>query len=91
MTWSAAQRRMEARSIRPGNVVPDEKEEADYDHLECGAEEDGGESYPPWQRCARQQGGGRLGPEVRRRGGRSQELSALVTSCPTRRRRPTKT
>jgi hypothetical protein len=26
--------------------VPDEKEEDDYDDLKCGAEEDGGESYP---------------------------------------------
>jgi hypothetical protein len=30
--------------VRPGNVVPDKEEEADYDNPNRGSEEDGGES-----------------------------------------------
>jgi hypothetical protein len=44
---SVAWRRTEARAVRPGNVVPDKKEEANYDDLKCGSEEDGGGGIRP--------------------------------------------
>jgi hypothetical protein len=37
----------EGRAIRPGKVVPDKKEEANYNNLECGAEEEEARAIRP--------------------------------------------